>query len=58
MLFEEWRFDFDWEGFVVFCLGFVYVGFTTSRNGMDSVWSGSRLVFHNINIESLPPVAK
>ena len=54
MVFEE-----CWPDFVA-CLGFsfVYAGLITSKNGIDSVCSGSKFVFHNITIESAPPVAK
>lgn len=55
---SDWEVDFGWVGFWTLDLGFVYDGFTTSKNGIDSVWTGSRLVFHNINIESAPAVAK
>ena len=45
--------DFD-----LFVFNFVYVGFITSNNGIFYVWVDYRLVFHNIIIESDPPVTK
>ncbi len=58
MFFSDWEIDLGWVDFWTLDLGLVYDGFTISKNGIVSVWTGSRLVFHNIRIESAPAVAK
>lgn len=45
--------DFD-----LLVINFVYVGLIASNNGILSVWFAYRFVFHNIIIESEPPVTK
>lgn len=48
----------DFEALVNVFPGFNYADLTDYMKGMVSVCSDSKFVFHNITIESAPPVAK